>query len=108
MYHYIQSEPGLWTVGTGTPSTKGHPSKDWQPESDWPTSEAAASRVRFLNGGDLPKSGKTIVISDLVYKTLRDEYERGRAANSPFPRYHGTFEHFIEECLKDYMQFAWN
>jgi GH24 family phage-related lysozyme (muramidase) len=49
-YHYIQSEPGLWTVGTGTPK------KDWEPESDHDTREAAAERVAFLNGGSaLPK-----------------------------------------------------
>jgi hypothetical protein len=46
-YHYIQSEPGLWTVGTGTPGKGG----DWEPESDHESPEAAAERVRYLNGG---------------------------------------------------------
>jgi hypothetical protein len=45
-YHYIQSEPGLWTVGTGTPGKNG----DWEPESDHGSPEKAAARVSFLNG----------------------------------------------------------
>lgn len=45
-YHYIQSEPGLWTVGIGRPGKGG----DWEPESDHETPEAAAERVRYLNG----------------------------------------------------------
>lgn len=43
MYHYIRSEPGLWTVGTGE-------GKNWQPESDHESPEAAAKRVAWLNG----------------------------------------------------------
>jgi hypothetical protein len=46
-YHYVQSEPGLWTVGTGTPGKGGN----WEPESDHESREAAAERVRYLNGG---------------------------------------------------------
>lgn len=45
-YVYIKSEPELWTVGFYDPQGK------WQPESDHQTKEAAASRVRFLNGGN--------------------------------------------------------
>jgi hypothetical protein len=45
MYVYIQSEPGLWTVGFyergGT----------WIPESDHDSKEKAAERVHWLNGG---------------------------------------------------------
>jgi hypothetical protein len=44
MYVYIQSEPGLWTVGFYTPSGK------WNPESDWDCKEDAAKRVAYLNG----------------------------------------------------------
>lgn len=44
MYVYIQSEPGLYTVGFYNPSG------DWVPESDHPTPEAAADRVNYLNG----------------------------------------------------------
>lgn len=41
---YIKSEPNLFTVGFYDP--KG----EWQPESDHSDSEAAASRVNYLNG----------------------------------------------------------
>jgi len=46
-YFYIQSEPGLWTVGTGDPKT----SSQWFPESDHESPEKAAKRVAFLNDG---------------------------------------------------------
>ena len=46
MYVYIQSEPGLWTVGFYDPNGK------WEPESDHPSKETAAIRVSFLNGGE--------------------------------------------------------
>lgn len=45
MYVYMQSEPGLWTVGFYDP--KGI----WRPESDHPSTEEAAARVAYLNGG---------------------------------------------------------
>ncbi len=45
MYVYIESEPGLWTVGFYDP-TEG-----FRPESDHKTPEAAAARVHYLNGG---------------------------------------------------------
>ena len=45
MYVYIKSEPGLWTVGFYTPNG------EWMPESDYNTSEEAAKRVAWLNGG---------------------------------------------------------
>ncbi len=44
MYVYLRSEPGLWTVGFYSPDGK------WNPESDYNSSEEAASRVAFLNG----------------------------------------------------------
>lgn len=43
---YRESEPGLWTVGFYDP--KG----EWEPESDHKSSESAANRVHFLNGGN--------------------------------------------------------
>jgi hypothetical protein len=49
-YHYIRSEPGLWTVGTGTPRSQG--GTDWEPESDHNSPAGAAARVRWLNGED--------------------------------------------------------
>ena len=44
-YVYIQSEPGLWTVGFYTPSGK------FEPESDHESTESASARVHYLNGG---------------------------------------------------------
>lgn len=46
-YVYLHSYThGCYTVGFYDPSGK------WQPESDWPTSEQAAQRVHYLNGGN--------------------------------------------------------
>lgn len=44
-YVYMRSEPGLWTVGFYDPTGK------WQPESDHESTDAAAARVHYLNGG---------------------------------------------------------
>jgi hypothetical protein len=44
-YVYVRSEPGLWTVGIERPDGT------WEPESDHESSEAAAKRVHYLNGG---------------------------------------------------------
>jgi hypothetical protein len=44
-YVYIRSEPSLWTVGFYRPDGK------WEPESDHSSSEDAAKRVAWLNGG---------------------------------------------------------
>jgi hypothetical protein len=48
MYVYIQSEPGLWTVGFYDPQG------EWQAESDWGAAEEAASRASWLNGAAAP------------------------------------------------------
>ncbi len=45
MYVYIQSEPGMWTVGFYAPEDI------WHAESDHLSQEAAADRVHWLNGG---------------------------------------------------------
>lgn len=45
MYVYVKSEPGLWTVGFYSPDGK------WNPESDYNSTEEAANRVVWLNGG---------------------------------------------------------
>jgi hypothetical protein len=55
-YAYLQSEPGLWTVGFYTPQGK------WEPESDLDSRETAAERVAWLNGspvdtGPIPDPG---------------------------------------------------
>ncbi len=44
MYVYIESEPGLWTVGFYAPDGA------WIPESDHADKESAARRVAWLNG----------------------------------------------------------
>lgn len=41
---YLQSEPGLFTVGYYDPKGK------WHADSDHDTREAAAARVHYLNG----------------------------------------------------------
>lgn len=45
MYVYRRTEQGMYTVGFYDP--RG----EWHPESDHPTPEAAATRVRWLHGG---------------------------------------------------------
>jgi hypothetical protein len=52
-YLYIQSEPGLWTVGTGDPSPTGVRSGNWHPVKDFESLEAAAEHTAFLNGNHL-------------------------------------------------------
>lgn len=42
---YIQSEPGLYTVGFYSPDGR------WHPDSDHSSRDDAASRVHYLNGG---------------------------------------------------------
>jgi hypothetical protein len=44
-YYYVQSEPGLFTVGRETQAG------EWHPDSDHETREAAAKRCNYLNGG---------------------------------------------------------
>jgi hypothetical protein len=48
MYVYVQSEPGLYSVGFYDPQGV------WHPETDHSSREAAANRVAWLNG-----SGRT-------------------------------------------------
>lgn len=50
-YVYIQSEPGLWTVGFYDPQGK------WVAESDHPHPDKAADRVHYLNGGSFRAPG---------------------------------------------------
>lgn len=47
MYVYIESEPGLWTVGFYDPTGK------WHSESDHDSRKAAADRVAYLNGANV-------------------------------------------------------
>jgi hypothetical protein len=46
MYIYIQTGTNLWTVGFYDPSG------DFVAESDWASTEEAANRVHYLNGGN--------------------------------------------------------
>jgi hypothetical protein len=62
-YHYIQTEPGLWTVGTGTPHSEG--GSDWAPESDHDSPRSAARRVAQLNGGGDPECDCSDEIAEL-------------------------------------------
>ena len=50
MYTYIQAEPGMWSVGFYDPDGT------WQPESDHQSTDKAAERVAWLNGGNKPVS----------------------------------------------------
>ena len=50
MYVYIESEPGLYTVGFYSPDEK------WHTDSDHTDRDAARRRVRYLNGGNLLES----------------------------------------------------
>jgi hypothetical protein len=47
-YVYKKTEPKLWTVGFYSPDGK------FQPESDYSSSDEAAKRVHYLNGGTSP------------------------------------------------------
>lgn len=46
MYIYRKTEQNLWTVGFYSPDGK------WEAERDYVSSEEAAKRVHFLNGGE--------------------------------------------------------
>jgi hypothetical protein len=49
-YVYCEIELGLWTVGFYDPAG------EWHPESDHASSEEAAKRVHWLNGGSRPEA----------------------------------------------------
>lgn len=49
MWIYINSEPGLWTVGFYSPDGK------WHADSDHGIRKEAADRVHYLNGGKQEK-----------------------------------------------------
>lgn len=51
-YVYIQSEPGLFTVGFYDPSGR------WHSDSDYESREGAAARVAYLNGGRAAESAE--------------------------------------------------
>ena len=63
MYIYLKSEPGLFTVGH-------YAGEQFHSESDHDTAAAAAERVHWLNGGNMPDQ-QTITI-ELDCSQLRD------------------------------------
>ena len=51
MWVYINSEPGLWTVGFYSPDGK------WHTDADYGDRDKARERVAWLNGGSpIPRS----------------------------------------------------
>jgi len=61
MWVYIQSEPGLFTVGHETATGP----KRWHTDSDYGTREAAGARCAFLNGGRLPEPANAAAMATL-------------------------------------------
>ena len=57
MYVYEKTGPDTWTVGHYR-LKKDRAGWRWQPESDHRTSEKAAARVRYLNGGERERGRK--------------------------------------------------
>lgn len=57
MFVYIQSEAHVWTVGHYDPTG------EFQPESDWSSSQEAADRVHWLNGGGRESSEQLVYIA---------------------------------------------
>jgi hypothetical protein len=78
MYHYIQSEPGLWTVGTGSPKEK-----TWEPESDHTSQQEAANRVIVLNGGTVPDSKATQNNIQQAYEIMQMRFGHADAPYDP-------------------------
>jgi hypothetical protein len=53
-YVYVRSESEIWTVGFYDPQG------NWEPEQDCSSSQEAAERVHWLNGGNMkPTTGET-------------------------------------------------
>lgn len=76
MYTYKQTEFSpyrLFTVGYNDPKT------GWEPESDHETSEAAAERAVFLNGGGDTETARKLAEAQSALAALM-EYTLGLAA----------------------------
>lgn len=65
MYVYVQSEPGLWTVGFY------HPGGKWEAESDHRSREEAAKQVHYLNGGASEEEAMADINADSQFETDR-------------------------------------
>lgn len=77
MYHYIQTESQLWTVGTGSVYDK-----TWTPESDHDTPKSAAQRCVFLNGNGAQSDSEMQSQIDALLVAIRDLTERVDALES--------------------------
>ena len=73
-YVYLQSEPGLWTVGFYSPD-------GWVSESDHDDPDAAAQRVSRLNGGNWP-TALTDAAPDLLALARRYASECGECSGT--------------------------
>lgn len=73
MWVYIQSEPGLWTVGFYSPDGK------WNSEGDYDKITAAA-RVHYLNGGSAGRL-MTLNINPTLQQFVDDHGGEEWAAN---------------------------
>jgi len=74
MWVYIQSEPGVYTVGFSTPGGV------WNTDSDHTEREAAAKRVNYLNGGidgEVIRNLESLLNSLLESKMTLDDPEDG-------------------------------
>lgn len=83
MYVYIDSGPGLYTVGFYRPDGQ------WDPESDHSSKEAAAARVNFLNGSPDKLVNALSKIHDLAG-------ELGRSVDHPHV---GAIQAWVHEVL---------
>jgi len=73
---YLNSEPGLWTVGFYTPEGV------WHPDSDYNSREEAAARVRWLNGGAVAEALPELV--EACREVMAWVYLPGRSAGEKF------------------------
>lgn len=69
-YVYIRSEPGLWTVGFYAPDGS------WEPESDHGSTEEAAVRVAYLNGGQAAAVDALTKRVAALEQAARETYDR--------------------------------
>lgn len=66
MWVYEQTGPTEWTVGHYKPD------QTWVPESRHPSPEAAAERVRYLNGGATTGAGPAHEAAKRGFGTIRE------------------------------------
>jgi len=84
-YVSVKSEGSLWTVGFYRPDGV------FEPESDFASSEEAAQRVRYLNGGSIDEERKIRISIDPLKKDLSPRPGLSRE----------TFLHYSKEILQE-------